>query len=498
MTTNLNLKTIFGIKLKRVRETRHMTLGDLSRQAGLSASYLAEMEAGKKYPKAEKVLQLAEALGTPYDDLISTKLDQEFNELQGFLSSPGVRDFPFELFGVPPAELVKLLTRSPHEVGALIRTIGDIARHYNIGVEHFLHAALRSYQELTGNYYDEIEREAESFARTLGGPGRGGVTPKALREWVTANGVSEIDERRLGQRPALREFRAVRITHPRVRLLLNPRLSESQKSFVLAREIGYRVLDLKARSLTTPPDREDSFEQVLNDFKASYFAGALLLPRQSLTADLRAFFRLPTWQPEALLDLLDKHGVTAETLMYRLSQLVPSQFGLRPHFLRFNDEGGHLRLAKQLNLSQLTIPPGIDANEHYCLRWLSTRLLVELAAWQRRRPKQIRHPIVGAQHSKFVGGGAAFFCMGLAQPLPLRPDTNSSLTLGLSADEKFFKTVRFAGDRTIPHATINGTCERCPLSAAECDDRVAAPVGHLKNLARAERQRELQELAGGR
>jgi transcriptional regulator with XRE-family HTH domain len=498
VTGNLNLKTIFGIKLKRLREARHMTLGGFSRQTGLSASYLAEMEAGKKYPRAEKILQLAEALGTSYDDLISTKLDHEFDELQGFLSSPGVRDFPFELFGVPAADLMKLLTRSPHEVGALLRTIGDIARHYNIGVEHFLHAALRSYQELTGNYYDEIEREAESFARTLGGSGRGSVTPKALREWVIANGVSEIDERRLGERPALREFRAVRITHPRVRLLLNPRLGESQKSFVLAREIGYHVLGLTARSLTTPPDREDSFEQVLNDFKASYFAGALLLPRQALTADLRAFFRLPTWQSESLLHLLDTHRVTAETLMYRLSQLVPSQFGLRTHFLRFNDEKGHLRLVKQLNLSQLTIPPGISANEHYCLRWLSTRLLVELAAWQRRRPKHLRHPVVGAQHSKFVDGRSAFFCIGLAQPLPLQPDVNSSLTLGFNADEKFFRTVRFAKDRTIPHATINGTCERCPLSDAECDDRVAAPVGHLLTLAQAERQRELQELAGGR
>ena len=53
-------------------------------------------------------------------------------------------------------------------------------------------------------------------------------------------------------------------------------LSELQKKFILAREIGYQVLGLKERAMTSAPERVDSFEQVLNDFKASYFAGALL------------------------------------------------------------------------------------------------------------------------------------------------------------------------------------------------------------------------------
>jgi len=286
----------------------------------------------------------------------------------------------------------------------------------------------------------------------------------------------------------------VLVPQPRPRLLLNPRLEVSQKAFVLAREAGYRVLGLRSRSLTAPPDREDSFEQVLNDFKASYFAGAVLLPRQVLTADLKSFFRLKTWQAAALLAILDKHDVTAETLMYRLSQLVPSRFGLRTHFLRFNDEAGDLRLVKQLNSSELTVPAGIGANEHYCRRWLSTRLLVELRAWRQRRPRHSGRPLVGAQHSRFPEG-KAFFCLGLAQPLPLRPGINTSLTLGFSVDDKLFKTVRFAKDRTIPETTINGTCERCPLSPAECDDRVAPPFVHQQQLLRADRDLELRQLA---
>ncbi len=493
MTATLNLKTIFGIKLKQERERRHLTLAALGQACSLSPSYLAEIEAGKKHPKAEKVWQIAEALGCSYDELISTRLGHEFTELQEFLSLPGVRDFPFDLFGVPAAELMKLLSRSPHEVAALIRTVGDIARQHNIGVEDFLHAALRSFQELTGNYYEALEKEAERLLADLLEGERRGATFARLAARLQGEWGCAVDAETLGARPALRQFRAVLAGGPRGRLLLNPGLTDSQKAFVVAREIGYRLLDLKPRSFTTPPDREGSFEQVLNDFKASYFAGAVLLPRDRLVADLRGFFRLPTWQAESLLHLLDRHDVTAETLMYRLSQLVPSQFGLRAHFLKFTDDRGHFRLVKTLNLSDLPVPPGLGAAEHYCRRWLSTRLLVEAAAWQRRRGRHARRPQVDAQRSR-LPGGKEFLCIGLAQPQVLQPEITTSLTIGFTVDQKLTETIRFSQDRTIPEAVINGTCERCPFEASDCSDRAAAPVLYLETKAREDRRRELDQL----
>ncbi len=494
-TAHLNLKTILGLKLKRFREARHLTLRVLGERTGLSTSYLAEIEAGKKYPKPDKILQMAEGLGCSYEELVSTKLDSEFDALHAFLTSPAVHNFPFDLFGLRTGELMKLITRSPHEISALLRTLHDIASQYNIGATHFLRAALRSYQELTGNYYAPIEEAADGFRQTIGAPAAGGLDGAALRAWVAAHCVRDIDERLLGERPALRTFRALRLADP-PRLLLNPRLSEFQKAFVLAREAGYHLLGLKARSQTTPPDREDSFEQVLNDFKASYFAGAFLLPRDRVVADLRTFFRLPTWQPAALTALLDKYRVTPETLMYRFSQLIGPEFGLHAHFLKFGIESGRVRLLKQLNLSTLRIPSGIDADEHYCRRWLSTHLLVERVEWQRRHPKRVQKPLVRAQHSSFVDRpDESFFCFGMALPEPLRPELDISLTIGFRADEVFARTVHFAKDRTIPHTVLNGTCEHCPLPAAACADRAAPPVLYQQQLARAELQRELDALS---
>jgi transcriptional regulator with XRE-family HTH domain len=492
----VNVKAIFGLKLKRLREQRHLTLAELSQRTGVSTSYLAEIEAGKKFPKPDRIFQIAKGLDSSYDDLISTKLGEDLEALEGLLNTPGVRDFPFETFGLPIADVVKLLTRSPNEVRALLRTLSDVAQQYNIGVEHLLRAALRSYQELIGNYDETIEREAAEFAAELGALPRGGWNLSALREWVAGHGVQEIDEELLGARPTLRTFRAVRVQGTRPRLLVNPRLTDFQKAFVMAREAGYQRLGLDARSLATPPNREDSFEQVLNDFQASYFAGAVLLPRAALSDDLRAFFKLPTWQAEALLHLLDTYRVTPEALMYRISQLVSSQFGFRAHFMKFADVGGDLRLVKALHLAGPRIPSGLPAMEHYCRRWLATRLLVDLRDRQRRHPRRPTTPLVGVQYSKFLGDESpGFLDIGLALPQPLDPAVNISLTISLEADDKLVKTVRFVRDRTIPQVLVHGTCERCPLAPDSCSDRVAEPSIHNRELARHEQEEELAALA---
>jgi len=500
VTTTAHLRTMFGVKLARLREAKRLTLSALAGRAGVSTSYLAEIEAGKKYPKAEKILGLAEALDTTFDELVSSRVDPEYAPLKGFLEAPGLRDFPFERFGLPREQLVHLLSRSPTEVAALLRTLNDVARQYNIGVEHFLHAALRSYQELTGNYYPDLELAAEQFVDAIlpragsRPPLQGAPLAEALERWVRGELGVRVDTEALGREPSLRHVRAVRLAEGSPRLLLNPELTPSQRAFALAREIGYQRLGLKARSDVSPPNAESSFDQVLNDFKSSYFAGAVVMPRRTVLADLKRLFRQPRWHAESLLGLLDRYEVTAETLMYRLSQVAPGELGLKVHFLKFRDDNGDFRLVKQLNLSELPIPPGHGGGEHYCRRWLTTRLLTDLAASQHRHPKRQPGPLIGVQVSRFIDGSDDYFCLGLSLPASLEPDVNISLTIGFRADERFQKTVRFAKDRSIPRTLISTTCERCPLEPSACRDRVAPPHLYLHHRIRAEQTQALAAL----
>lgn len=475
MTSTSHLRTMFGVKLARLRDARRLSQTALAHQAGISVSYLAEIEAGKKYPRTDKVLALATALGLSYDDLVSSQVDAEFAPLKGFLDSPALQSFPFERFGLPREQLVHLLARSPHEVAALLRTVNDVARQYNIGADHFLHAALRSYQELTGNYYAELETAAESLLADLGGPARGAAAlVTKLERWLGTEVGLALDDVTLGETPPLAAFRSVRLEGPR-RLLLNPKLEPSQRAFTLAREAAFHRLGLSPRSPTSPPEGIESFDQVLNDFKASYVAGAVLLPRDPMVADLKRWFRQPRWHPADLLALRDRYGVTAETLLYRLSQLTPGVFGLKVHFLKFRAAGGAFRLVKQLNLSDLPIPAGHGGGDHYCRRWLTTRLLTDLGVRHHRHPRKgpPPQPEIGVQVSRFPDDRDEYFCLGLAFLDPLGPPDPVSMTIGFRIDEAFRKTVRFAADPTVPRALISTTCERCPLDAEACRDRAA-------------------------
>lgn len=488
---SLNIPVIFGMKLKKFREGQGMSLTDFATRCDLSASYLTEIERGKKYPKTEKIMRMAEVLGRNYDELVSLKLSEELAPLEIFLSSPVLKDFPFHFFGISLTDVVELMTRSPSEAAALVEAMVDIANHYQVGVEHLFRSALRAYQERKHNYFEDLEEAVEEFDSNYGDPSSHGYSYEQLYRIIQEFYNYHIDETSLAEQPKLAGYRSILIPKDAPKLLINPRLSITQRKFILAREIGYQFLGLKVRALTSAPERVDSFEQVLNDFKASYFAGALLIKNKAIQDDLLQFFSLTEWKPKVLLSFLEKYGVTPEILFYRLSEIIPRFFGFKLHFLRYNEEQGNVRLVKQFNMSRLLVPGGLGLTEHHCRRWLGLRLLRQLRSARRITS----HPIVGVQISKFIGEPQnSFLCLGLARPLTLNQNANSSVSIGLKFDEKLAKTINFLDDRAIPKVEVGTSCERCPLKFEECSERVVAASIISQIAEHREREEALRRL----
>jgi len=492
---DLNLKVIFGMKLKKFREQAGFSLTDFGQRTGLSTSYLTEIEHGKKYPKAEKIARLAEVLGKSYDDLVSIRLDEGLSPLAAFLSSPVLHNFPYHLFGISPAEVVDLMTKQPVEASALVNALLGIAEQYNIGVEHLFRSALRSYQELHENFFPDIEREVDDFVKASELPPLPTPDYSTLRSLIKTRFNYRLDESQLRDHPKLMRFRSVLLAKNKHSplLLINPALTDRQKKFILAREIGYRILDIKERAMTSAPEKIDSFEQVLGDFRASYFAGALLINREMLIRDMRELFSSDRWQPELFVSYLSRYEITPEIFMYRLTEILPRYFGFKMHFLRFNQEKDRFRLVKHLNMSQVLIPSGIGLDEHYCRRWLAIRILQKLES-ERKVGDKSTEPIVAAQLSSFVDSETRFLCIGMARRLALNPAASTSVSLGFRCDDVLTRTVKFADDPSITRLVINGTCERCRLGEDECSERVNAP--HLLDLEleRMEIERELTSL----
>lgn len=490
-----NVPVIFGLKLRQLREERGLGLKELSELAGISASYVNEIEKGKKYPKADKILQLSEALQVPYDDMVSLKLSKELDSLESFLQSPIIQALPLQMFGLSPQDIIGLISRAPKEVSALIRTLVEIAGSYDMQVEHFLYAMLRSYQESHDNYFEEIELAVVDCKRQRKWMEAPPISSWSLEEVLTGELGIDLDEIDLATYPELNGFRSIWVKGPPARLLINPNLSERQKAFQIGREIGYREMKLKERGSTSSRAEVESFGQVLGDFKASYFAGALLIPEADLVAELKSLFARETWDDRAFLDIMAKYQVTPEMFMYRLTQVIPRHFNLkRLHFLRVNHQSGSnvFKISKQLNISGLPLPAEIGMNEHFCRRWEAVKLVSSLDGLEERGDPE--HPLIATQRAHFMNTGAEYFFITLARPLALTPGTNTGVTLGFHMDTPFKKQVRFSGDPAIPSAEVNETCERCSLSASQCSLRAAPPTMVQQKQALKVRKQALEKL----
>ncbi len=487
-----NLRYILGLKLRTYRQQRGYGLKELHQRTGLSVSYLSEIEKGRKYPKPDKLVELAKALEVPYDDLVSVKVGAELGSVAALFSSSFLQDFPLAHFGLEPEDVLALVSNSPDQADALVRTIVEVARAYDVRVEHVQFAALRAYQCLHKNYFEEIEQAAEQLLAEQGWQDKLTLSAAQLRRLLAREGI-EIDHQRLDDYPQLQGMRSVWVEGEKPLLLINRRLKPSQQAFLMGRELGYRRLGLVERSTCSTQLSVASLEQVINDFRAAYFAGALLVNRRQLQADLRLFLRLPEWSSAQFLALMGRYQATPETLFYRLSQLLPGLFGLGEiFFVRFHREADSERveLTKILNMSQVPVPHGVGLDEHYCRRWPGLRTLGAAVA-----------EVVGedglridVQRSSFLRDGSEFFVVSVSRQLSLAPDRHSSVSLGFRINADFKRRVRWWNDPAVPRVEVDLTCQRCRLIGDACEERAAAPTIYLENQRQQAAEEQLAAL----
>jgi transcriptional regulator with XRE-family HTH domain len=488
-----NLRLILGVKLKQLRMEKDLSLSELATKSGLSVSYLSEIEKGKKYPTPEKIIQVANAVGASFDELVSAQVSETLDPLTMFLKSPLIQEFPFELFGIQPRDLVSLITDSPQEAGAFIQTLLEIGQTYDMSVEQFLFAALRSYQKMHGNYFEELETAAEEFVRQHKWKTDPPLAGDALATVLQKEFGYEIGDIPLEQFPELKKFRSICTSGQTRKLFLNGKLLPSQRAFLLARELGFRYLKLKEHPTTSTWLEVSSFAEVLNNYKASYFAGAMFINRHLLVKDLEVFFSREKWDGSEFLGIMRRYEATPEMFLYRLSQLIPKYFGLQEMFyLRFNNEVGskEFTLTKELNMSRVLVPHAIGLDEHYCRRWLALELLMKLGEMPKRKHKDAT--IVDAQRAHFIDGNADFFVISVARPLALTEETNSSISLGFLLNENFKNTVRFWNDASVPVVDVNETCERCSLPRSACRERGTQATIFRKQQVQKMREEALQ------
>jgi len=490
-----NIRLIFGLKLKQLRIQKGLSFAQLSQEAGVSVSYLNEIEKGKKYPKTDKIIALAQALDVSYDQLVSLKLNKKMAPVAELLNSGILESLPLELFGLDPSTLLELISNAPTKINAFISTILKIARNYEMTEENFYFAALRSYQEMQDNYFEELEEKVQEFCQVADLSVKPPVDSSRFKEILIRDYGYRIKELPVQQSEHLGRFRSVYLKDKGL-LLINPKLTGIQRSFLLAKEIGFNFLEMEERPMTSSMFEVKSFEEVLNNFKASYFSVALLLNREQMVADLEKFFSHETWDGTAFLGLMEKYQASPEMFLSRATNLLPKYFDLdNIFFLRFNNdqkkEDDYYSITKEIHLNRLHSPHRNDLEEHYCRRWVSIRILRQLNALQRGKP--IKSPLISVQRSSFSGSKSEYFCISIAKPNFPTPKSNVSVTLGINVDSNSKKKIKFLEHPDIPQLKVGETCQRCSIE--NCEERASAPLIIQEKDQQHAIKRQLRELS---
>ncbi|PTX62624.1 hypothetical protein C8N46_10219 [Kordia periserrulae] len=483
------IKLIFGLKLKQIRTEKNLSLFGLSKLTGLSKSYLNEIEKGKKFPKTDKIVILAEKLEVPYDQLVSLKLDKNLAPVGEILQSKILKEIPLELFGIQESTLIDIVANAPVKVNAFISTIIEIAQHYSFSRESFYLASVRSFQEANNNYFDDLEQQVLAFSRTYQVDLTQKISSQELEDILIEEFGYTINSEELTKHQELGNLRSIFVPKTKTLLLAN-QIDDAQRTFIYAKELAYHFLDIQDRLYTFSWIKFDNFDQVLNNFYASYFAGALMIPRATLTTQLKVLFEKETFQKDAFLQLMHRFNASPESFYQRLTNILPKDFNIQNlFFLRFthkaNSEKFHL--TKELHLSHQHSPHANETNEHYCRRWVSLNVLETIS-------KSDETHVFDLQISHYPEDDMQYLVLSSATKDPFKDNQYRSISVGLLLNKQLQKKVSFLGDPNIKTREVGVTCERC--SIADCEVRKAAPIVLQKQQRDAKTAAVVQELVG--
>ncbi|MFN3695864.1 MAG: helix-turn-helix domain-containing protein [Pseudobdellovibrio sp.] len=464
------LRLVFGLKLKGLRLDRGLSLKELAKKTGLSPSYLNEIEKGKKYPRTEKILILADALNEKLEDLISLELKKELKLIQNLIDKKIFSGMPFDIFGIPSVTIFELIAEHPKRMQALVGTLIELARAHSIDVDDLLYALLRSYLDMHNNYFPSIEEKARAAEKEFKISIHADLNQlksellNILTNKFKVDVLTECDFNEISKDISELDFFLV---DNQKKLVISKYVSDKDLVFILAREIGYRYLSVKTRPITSLAVQLDSFEQLFNHFSASYFASSLLIPEIEIRSALETLFAKKSWSHSQFLQTVNGFNCTIESFFHRMTQVLPKNFDLGQLFyLRYEYDlmTKKYQVSRELHLSSLHSPHKVKGHEHYCSRWLIHQLTL-------KRMNTDVEPILGIQHSSYVKSDNEYLV--IAASFKKQPDSRkiSCVCMGLLNGESVRKKIAFLNSPEIPVVQVGETCERCTL--ANCQDRKA-------------------------
>jgi len=450
-----NVRFIFGLKLKQLRAENNYSLSQLSGLTNISKSYLNEIEKGKKYPKPEKIGNLAKALNTSYDNLVSLQLGKQLAPISALVKSDILNELPLEFFGLSANDLLVILASAPIQFSAFVDALIRIGREHDFKVESLYFSVLRSFQEMNNNYFSELENSAKKLRKELQLDAHLSQIKEKLIALLETEYGYRINLNGFKNKPKLGKLRYLLVSGESPTLLINKKLTPTQITFILSREVCFNLLKVKKRPHTSSWIETKSFEHVLNNFRSYYMASALLLDERSFTKGLVDFTKKSIFNPEEVVALIRDTHVSSEVFMLRITNLVPRYFRYSNlFFTRYNHSinDNTFTLSKALNGAGLSQSNSNHLEDKACQRWVAIDTLTRL---KRIQKKERSSPTICSIHKvKFEESEKQYLVISITHTVTPSNNLNCTILVGFLMDNRFMAQTKFAHDPTIKEHTV--------------------------------------------
>ncbi len=458
-----------GARLRALRLERRLLQADVAKRLGVSPAYLNLIEKGHRaaqLPLLWKALALFavevepfmaslgeahvdEGLAKLLEEPLLRTLDLDERDLLAMSAEPKTATTIAALFNLyknTRSQLDQLIVATRRDGEARQEKRAFASQAASAGgeppaaeaprFEHSPFDEVIDFLERRGNWFPELEEEAERLRRDAGLVSRRTVSDELVR--VLERNLSL----RVSLEPAKARSSVVRHYDPAAGTLsLSSGLLEQRLKFQLAHAAGLRLLDERHADAAITrgySPRHAETPMLLKIHLANYFAGALLLPYGDFLREAQR----TRYDTELLADVFEQ---SYETIAHRLCNLAdPQRRGVPMHFQRVDVAGN---VSKRYSATGLKIPHGSGG----CPKWA-----VHVA---------FLNPSVLTKQYSAMTDGATYFCFAKITPAPVQGSlvrgTVYSIGLGTHAEDA--KHLAYADD--------------VPFASAEDLRKVAVPVG---------------------
>lgn len=311
---------------RRVRERRTqmgMKLEQLASAVDRAPSQISAIENGKREPSLPMLRALAQALRCSIDELLmdeapsaraALEIAVERAQRGAVFSSLGIQ--PIRVSKTTPDETLKAILGLHQEVERLHReraATPEEARRAN--------TELRAEMRVQGNYYAELESEAQQLLRATGYSG-GPVSQQLISNIAenlgfTLHYVNDLPH----------STRSV-IDRRNSRIYLGSNLPSRDARAPILRALA---------SLVCAHEEPRSYAEFLKQrVEANYLAGAVLLPERAAVEYLA---EAKKQRQISMEDLRDAFGVSYEMAAHRFTNLATTHLDLDVHFMKVHESG---------------------------------------------------------------------------------------------------------------------------------------------------------------